>query len=182
MSNLKRLSKLLSLMLRHKPDQFGIMLDDEGFADFEQVWQQVEAKLGGAVTRAHFDALMSDPAGAQRYELKSGRIRARYGHSESVQAVRYEPVTPPDVLYHGTFIDAYKRIKAEGLKSLSRQYVHLSTSTERAVAVAARHGRPILLQVDARAAHAAGIVFFHPEPEHYLTKAIPPEFITFLPD
>jgi putative RNA 2'-phosphotransferase len=58
----------------------------------------------------------------------------------------------------------------------------LSTTPERAVEVATRHGRPILLEIDARGAQASGVVFYHPEAQHYLAKAIPPQFIKILPD
>jgi putative RNA 2'-phosphotransferase len=55
----------------------------------------------------------------------------------------------------------------------------LSTTVERASNVAARHGKPVLLEIRALAAHNAGHVFHHPEDQHYLVRAVPPEFIDF---
>jgi putative RNA 2'-phosphotransferase len=180
MSALKRLSKRLALMLRHQPDRFGLILDDEGFTDVEAVFAALHADTGAS--RAQFEAVLNDAGGQQRYERRGDRIRARYGHSEGAHNIRYHPADPPEILYHGTYIDVLKAIQAEGLKSLSRQYVHLSTTPERAVEVATRHGRPILLEIDARGAQASGVVFYHPEAEHFLAKAIPPQFIRILPD
>mgnify|MGYP001792290869 CR=1 FL=1 len=58
----------------------------------------------------------------------------------------------------------------------------MATTVERATSVGARHGKPVLLQVQARAAHDAGVVFFQADDEHYLTEALPPEFIIFPAD
>jgi len=167
-------------MLRHKADSFGIVLDAEGFADLDAVWGVVQARLGTDYTRAHLDALLSDSATAQRFEVRDGKIRARYGHSEDVRAVVYPVAEPPALLYHGTYIDALKAIRAEGIHAKSRQYVHLSTSIAHVLRVAERHGQPIVLQVDAARMHAAGFVFYQPEPLVYLTKTVPPDYLTLM--
>jgi putative RNA 2'-phosphotransferase len=180
MSALKRLSKRLALMLRHQPDRFGLLPDDEGFVAIDALFMAFQTDTGAS--RAQFEAVLNDAGGQQRYERRGDRIRARYGHSEGPHLVRYLPAEPPEILFHGTYIDVLKAIQAGGLKSLSRQYVHLSTTRERAVEVATRHGRPILLEIDARGAQAAGVVFFHPEAQHYLAKAIPPQFIRIIVD
>jgi RNA:NAD 2'-phosphotransferase (TPT1/KptA family) len=44
--------------------------------------------------------------------------------------------------------------------------------------VADRHGDEIvILTIRAAEAHADGIVFYHPEAEHYLARSIPQEYI-----
>ena len=121
--------------------------------------------------------LAQTTAGRQRYEVKDGRIRALYGHS--AVEVDYLPATPPEILYHGTTEGALASIRREGLTSQKRQFVHLSTDIERAADVGSRHGKPVILRIKALEAHNAGYVFHHPEPRHYLTKAVPPEFIDF---
>lgn len=179
-TRLKQLSKFLALLLRHKADSFGIVLDAEGFADLDAVWDVVQARLGSQYTLAYLDALLSDSATAQRFEVRDGKIRARYGHSDDVRTVIYPVVEPPALLYHGTYIDALKRIQAEGIHAQSRQYVHLSTSIGHVLRVAERHGQPIVLQVDAVRMHGAGFVFYQPEPLVYLTKTVPPEYLTLM--
>jgi putative RNA 2'-phosphotransferase len=87
---------------------------------------------------------------------------------------------PPPLLYHGTTGRALAGIRRHGLRPMRRQYVHLSTSVERASTVGGRRTRqPVVLVIRAEAAHAAGIVFHSPEPRHYLAAAIPPEFVDF---
>ena len=109
--------------------------------------------------------------------VQDGRIRAMYGHSKV--AVAYPAVEPPEKLYHGTTPEAVVFIRKEGLTSQKRQFVHLSTTVERASNVATRHGEPVLLVIRALEAHEAGHVFHHPEDQHYLVHSVPPEFIDF---
>lgn len=173
----KRISKLVALMLRHDPDAFGLEPDENGFADLDTVWRAVQTRLQGRVTRADFDAMLLSEGGQQRYEVQARRIRALYGHS--TVEVAYAPVVPPEVLYHGTVAAALAAIRAEGLTSQARQYVHLSANRERALSVAQRHGKPVLLSLRAHAAHEAGIIFYQPEPQHFLVRSLPPTFIDF---
>lgn len=177
MTDLKRLSKFLALMLRHQPDEFGLELDSDGFTDLEVVWKQVKKRYGERYSRADFDQMLLEPDGKQRYEVVDGRIRAMYGHS--AVEITYPSVAPPEILYHGTTPEALKAIRTEGLNGQKRQYVHLSSEVNRAQNVATRHGKPVILQIKALEAHHAGCVFHHPEPKHYLAKAIPPEYIIF---
>ncbi|MDX1991703.1 MAG: RNA 2'-phosphotransferase [bacterium] len=179
MANLTRLSKFLSLMLRHKAVEFGLSLDSEGFTTLDSVWQQIQKRYPDQYTMQDLNTLLEkSPDGKQRFEVIQGRIRALYGHS-SVPEIEYPAVEPPEILYHGTTPQALASIREHGLNSQQRQYVHLSTDTERASTVAGRRGKPVLLVIRAKAAHAAGLIFHHPEPKHYLVKAIPPEFIEF---
>ena len=92
------------------------------------------------------------------------------------------PAIPPEILYHGTVDKALPAIRKQGLNGQKRQYVHLSTTTDRATDVAGRRGKPILLRIRAKVAHDAGIEFYHPEPKHFLVKTLPPEFIEFPPN
>jgi putative RNA 2'-phosphotransferase len=178
MKEMVKLSKFLSYMLRHRPDQFGLVMDDEGFTDLEAVWAQVEKRFGARFSRQDLTTLVEDtPFGKQRLEIRDGRIRALYGHSKV--AVDYPPVEPPEILYHVTTPEAVKFIRKEGLKSQKRQFVHLSTTIERASNVATRHGKPVILRIRALEAHKAGHVFHHPEPQHFLVRSVPPEFIEF---
>lgn len=180
MADLKRLSKFLALMLRHAPDDFGLTLDAEGFAEIDAVWAQVKKRYGTRFTLKDLDALLQSEGGKQRYQQRGRTIRAMYGHT--AVSIAYEAVTPPEILYHGTPKQAVGSIRAQGLTAQSRQYVHLSIGTDRALDVASRHGKPVLLQVKAREAHDTGIVFYHPEPSHYLAQSIPPKFILFPDD
>jgi putative RNA 2'-phosphotransferase len=174
------LSKFLALLLRHKAAAFGLALDGEGYTDLAAVWAQVQRRFGD--TYDHDDLLRvidGDGAGKKRYELRDDKIRALYGHSD-VGEVTYPPAVPPKHLYHGTTAAALIIIRQQGLSAQKRQYVHLTTNLERAKTVATRHDEQIIvLTVRAAEAHRRGIVFYHPEAEHYLARTVPVEFIVF---
>ena len=182
MADLVKLSKFLAFMLRHEADKFELELDEEGFTDTDLVWAQVNKRYPGRYTYNDLlEVVRGDQDGKKRYEIRDRQIRALFGHS-SVRAISYPQATPPDTLYHGTTREALSSIRRDGLKSQSRQYVHLAINTKRASKVAQRHkGQPIILSIRAGDAHRAGIVFYNPEPEHYLADFIPPDYIDFPP-
>lgn len=114
----------------------------------------------------------------KRYSLsEDGRhIRAAQGHSIAVE-LGLEPREPPSVLYHGTatrFLDA---ILSEGLKPQSRRQVHLSSDEATAQRVGRRHGKPVVLEVDALRMHQRGFGFFLAENGVWLTDRVPQEFL-----
>ena len=179
--DLKRLSKFLAVLLRHRPDKFNIELDDQGFADIDHVWVKVEHKFGDTFTRDHLDTIVTvgDKHGKKRYEIVNGRIRAMYGHSQPI--ITYPSIIPPEILFHGTNYKALKSIQEQGLVAGTRQYVHMTTNLNTATIVAERRTQnPIILKVHSFIAYENGIVFHNPEDELYLAKTIPAEYIEFL--
>lgn len=180
--NLTHLSKFMSLVLRHRAPAFGLAPDGEGFVPLDALVAVVEKN---APLRAGREEILRvvEMGQPRRYEIKDGLIRATYGHSKSQKlgaAVAYPAVEPPSLLYHGTQPEALAAIRQQGLSAMHRQYVHLSTTVERAQDVSRRRTKaPVLVIIQAQAAHAAGIEFYSPEPKHYLAKRIPPEFIVF---
>jgi putative RNA 2'-phosphotransferase len=180
MADLVRLSKFLAVLLRHKAERYGLLLDEEGFTDTDAVWAQVNRRFPG---QYRYDDLLKvvegDRHGKKRYEIKGRKIRALFGHSQ-VSHVSYPPAEPPELLYHGTTLAALGQIRQDGLQALSRQYVHFTSNRDHALRVAQRHSADtVILTVRAGDAHRAGVVFHHPETEHYLAAAVPPEFIEF---
>jgi putative RNA 2'-phosphotransferase len=130
-------------------------------------------------TRADLAQMVEEGSGddKHRFEVAGNRIRARYGHSFA-QPVRYEPCTPPLILYHGTSRKALAAIRREGLRPMGRQYVHLSPDPDTAARVGVRHDDwPVILAVRAAEAHAAGVVFHQADETVYLAKCVPVEFI-----
>lgn len=171
-----KLSKFLSLVLRHKPDAIGLNVDAQGWVDVSELL----AKSAAAGTPFKLDELLKvvETSDKKRFTLSPDktRIRAAQGHSIAVQ-LGLSPQEPPCVLYHGTatrFVDAILR---EGLRPLSRQQVHLSMDEETARRVGQRHGNPIVLVVQTKRMHEAGFQFFLAENGVWLTDHVPPEFL-----
>ena len=176
--DLKALSKTVAHALRHEPWLYALELDADGFVGVDELIDAVRAS--GApwrdLQRADVERMV-EASPKNRYQLAGDRIRARYGHSTPGR-VALPPATPPDLLYHGTSPDAAERIAAEGLIARTRQYVHLAVSRAGAEEVGRRKCRtPVMLVVDAAAAHAAGVVFYRGNEHVWLADAVPPRFI-----
>jgi putative RNA 2'-phosphotransferase len=171
-----RLSKVVSHALRHAPADYGLVLDDQGWVGLDDLVAALRARAWPDLTAA--DVLdMVGTAAKQRHEVVDGRIRARHGHSVPGR-VDVPAARPPERLYHGTEERSVPLILAAGLDRRNRQYVHLTSVRDDAVAVARRWGRPFrVLTVRAAAAHAAGVVFREVGNGVWLTDRVPPEFL-----
>jgi putative RNA 2'-phosphotransferase len=174
----KRLSKTISVALRHAPEDFGLTLDAEGWTPVDDLLAALRPRRREWRNLAEADLVaMIDQSTKRRYEISDGRIRAFYGHTVSVK-IEKTPAVPPQVLYHGTSPRAAALILAEGLKPMNRQYVHFSTDPQTARLVGSRHAaEPVILEVQALAAHHAGVVFFLGNEDIWLAENIPPQFI-----
>lgn len=170
---LHRLSRFLSLLLRHRPARFPIKLDEQGYAELRDVMAMLQ-KLPNLrwATRADIQAVVDLP-GRQRFEIVESKIRALYGHT----AVRpsYEAVAPPEVLYYGGSEECLDSIRREGIQPHEHSYVHLATTPEGARSMALRSTPdPVVVKIDARGAHMRGEPFYHPVDGIFLCGEIAP--------
>ncbi|GAB4081323.1 RNA 2'-phosphotransferase [Modestobacter muralis] len=172
MTDVVRVSKRLSYVLRHHPDSVGLTLDEHG-------WVAVDDLLGALrLTRAELDEVVARND-KRRFALdETGtRIRASQGHSVPVD-LGHAPVVPPDELFHGTVERFLAAIWAEGLRPGARHAVHLSVDRETAEQVGARRGRPVVLRVDAAAMTRDGATFTRSANGVWLVDAVPPQYLT----
>ena len=177
--NLVHTSKFLSLILRHAPEKIGLVLDAQGWADIGQLLAQA-ARHGRRLSREQLDEVVARDS-KTRYAISADglRIRANQGHSLAAVDIGLPPAAPPAMLYHGTASRFVEAIRAAGLLPGSRNHVHLSSNRETAVAVGARHGKPVVLTVDAAAMQAHGHAFYVSANGVWLTQAVPQAFIGF---
>lgn len=176
-SILKRTSKKLSLVLRHKPEVIGLQLDAAGWAEVHHLLEQL-GRHGASVSRSDLQYIVEHNDKQRfRFSADGQRIRANQGHSLDV-ALGLPPSDPPDLLYHGTTTRFVDSILRTGLEKRSRQHVHLSDDLNTAIKVGGRHGKPVVFHVRAAAMAAAGRTFFRSDNGVWLTEAVPPEFLT----
>jgi putative RNA 2'-phosphotransferase len=174
-----QLSRTLSHALRHEPWRYELELDEEGWADIDQVLLALREQAGRwkDLDRAQLEAVIAT-ATKQRHEIAGGRIRASYGHSLPGRLDR-TPAEPPAALFHGTARRALDEIRRHGLVPMSRQFVHLSRTAEMALEVGSRRDpQPALLRIDARAAHSDGIAFYAGNAMVWLADAVPARYLT----
>jgi putative RNA 2'-phosphotransferase len=172
-----RLSKFLSLVLRHRPDEYGLRMDELGFVDFESLIDVIVAEdILGKNAEEEVQKLV-EGSDRRRFEISEGRIRALYGHSARVNLALLED-DPPPTLFHGTSGDRARVVSREGLLPSGRAYVHLSATEEEALAVGGRHAEnPVLLEIDTAAARERGITFHRATDLIWLCPALPVEVL-----
>jgi putative RNA 2'-phosphotransferase len=167
---------LLSYVLRHHPDAAGVTLDEHGWVAVEDLLRGLQRR-GNRITRAELERVVANN-NKQRFSFSDDgtRIRANQGHSVAID-LGYQPATPPATLFHGTAERALAAILREGLKRRARHHVHLSLSAAIAREVGARHGRPVVLVVDAERMRGDGHLFYVSANGVWLTDEVPPGYL-----
>lgn len=175
---LVRLSKFLSLVLRHQPEKIGITLEAGGWTDVAELLRAAKAH-GVALTLEELRRVVEENDKKRfAFSEDGSRIRASQGHSVEVE-LGYEPSPPPRVLYHGTVERFLPSIRASGLDRGRRHHVHLSADAETATKVGGRRGRAVVLEIEAERMHRAGHTFLRSANGVWLTEHVPPSFIKF---
>lgn len=171
-----RLSKRLSYHLRHDPGAIGLDLDRHGWGRVDQLLDALERHGVAADRGALVDVVRHGDK--PRFELSAdgAHIRARYGHSIPIESGD-APIAPPPVLYHGTAERVVATILAQGLAPMGRRQVHLSDDVPTARQVGARHGRAVVLAVDAAAMVRDGATFRRPAAGVWLVDRVPPRYV-----
>lgn len=166
--SLTRVSKYISLILRHKPEVINLTLDEHGWANVEELIEKLNEK-------EPFDMNMLEEIVStdekQRFSFNSDKtlIRANQGHSIPVD-VELEQKIPPTILYHGTGEKYVESIDKQGLIPKSRLYVHLSSDEDTAFKVGSRHGHPVIYEVLTEDMQKDGYVFYQSVNGVWLTK------------
>ncbi|MCP4383401.1 MAG: RNA 2'-phosphotransferase [Hyphomicrobiales bacterium] len=175
--NAVRLSKFLSLVLRHKPQTIGLTLDPQGWASVDELIAKANA-TGTRFSRADL-IHMVETNDKKRFSFSDDgqRIRAAQGHSVDVE-LGLTPREPPGVLYHGTATRFLSMILSGGLKPQGRQHVHLSLNEATARRVGQRHGTPVILTIDALGMHMKGFAFYLADNGVWLTNRVPRAFLS----
>ncbi len=174
-----KISKFLSRHLRHAPGDIGLTLEPGGWVEVDDLLAGCRG-AGMALTIDELEEVVAD-SDKQRFAFDDTgtRLRANQGHSVDID-LQLQPVTPPDVLYHGTAEGTVDEILRTGLKRMRRHHVHLSTSTFTATKVGARHGKPVILVVDAAAMHRDGNTFYCSANGVWLVEEVPPQYLRLL--
>ena len=175
-NKLVRISKFLSLVLRHKPEHIGLSLDPEGWADVEELVKK-SLESGVVLDRPTLRQVVEE-AEKKRFSFSADRkrIKANYGHSIPVSLGK-ESAEPPESLFHGTAKRFLSSIQKDGLGPGDRQYVHLVEDEKTAAEVGHRHGEPVVLVIKAHEMYEKGYEFFKTASAIWLTKEVPAEYI-----
>jgi putative RNA 2'-phosphotransferase len=173
-----KVSKFLSLVLRHEPGKVGLCLDGAGWADVQCLVEAVN-RHGLSLTLEQLKKVVNT-SDKKRFAFSEDglRIRASQGHSVEVD-LEYSAQQPPAILYHGTAERFLGSIRSKGLSKMGRHHVHLSAERRLTLEVGGRHGKPVLLIIRAQAMAEAGHTFYLSANGVWLVEHVPVDFIEF---
>ncbi|TPG33392.1 RNA 2'-phosphotransferase [Flavobacterium pectinovorum] len=176
----KSVSKFLSLVLRHSPETIELKLDENGWADVEELIEKCNKKGSQNQMTVELLDYVVENNDKKRFAFNEDKtkIRASQGHSISVE-LNLDEAEPSEFLYHGTVGKFLDSIKKEGLQKMSRQYVHLSKDLETAIKVGSRRGSAQILTVRSGEMHRDGFKFYLSENNVWLTDNVPAKYIQF---
>lgn len=171
-----RISKFLSLVLRHRPEATGLALDENGWANMEELIEKMNShKL--SITRDMLDTVVVTN-NKQRFAFNEHKTKIRANQGHSIQAeLGLKEMIPPTYLYHGTSEKAVPSILKTGIQKRGRHHVHLSQDIPTAITVGRRHGEPAVLCIAAQQMHQDGYLFYLSENNVWLTDFVPIQYL-----
>jgi putative RNA 2'-phosphotransferase len=179
MKDTKHTSKLISYWLRHHPEDGNLAIDDFAWVTIDHLLKALAIK-GQVFTFAEIEEL-SKSFDKVRWEFSDDHTRIRATHGHSIEVILDEKaVDPPAVLYHGTSLNKVEAIMQGGLLTMQRQLVHLSSDKEIAISVGKRHGKPVLIEIDAASLSKDGWIFYKTSDNVWLTTSIPAKYLNVI--
>uniref|UniRef100_UPI0030DC2697 RNA 2'-phosphotransferase n=1 Tax=Calothrix sp. NIES-2100 TaxID=1954172 RepID=UPI0030DC2697 len=175
-NRLLKISKYLSKHLRHQPDSIGIKLAAGGWVNVQELIAACANHQFPITLEELQEVVATNDKKRFSFDSTGTLIRANQGHSVEVD-LQFQPVIPPNVLYHGTGQKSVESIMQTGIAKMSRHHVHLSLDIATAKAVGARHGKPVVLAVDAAAMYQAGYQFYCSDNGVWLVDNVPPKYL-----
>ena len=174
------LGKYVSYILRHRPDDIGIKMNQAGYVSVEDLITLSVVKKKYFTLDEILELVKLDDKG--RFELFDSvdhglQIRCVQGHSVAWVDVGLSIETPPEVLYHGTACQFVERIRKLGINSGKRLHVHLSEDIDTAIQSGKRKGDPVVIKVDTKAMLASGLLFYKANNGVWLADYVPSEFL-----
>lgn len=168
----KNISKTLSYILRHKPEEFGLTMDDHGWVDVQKLVDALNINIAMLV-----GIVNEDKKGRYAFNEDTTLIRATQGHSRPVILSHVNIVEVFEPVYHGTATRFLDSILKDGLLPGTRQYVHMAYDFKQALETGARHGKPIVLTVNVNQAIKDGLKFIKSDNGYVLAEAVPPKYL-----
>ncbi|XP_037044022.1 putative tRNA 2'-phosphotransferase [Bradysia coprophila] len=173
------LSKLLSWILRHGANEEKLPIDANGYIDIDVIlkthrfvakkFSLNEIKNVVANDRKQRFALDTLPNGKMR-------IKANQGHSMAnvqMTMTKIDDARKVPIAVHGTYYRFWEKIKAEGLKRMTRNHIHLTENEVFSGDTSGfRSSSEILIYVDVSKAVSDGVVFYRSANNVILTEGL----------
>ena len=174
MRKVTELSRMLTYILGYRPDEFGLVPDEEGFVGYKDLLKALHEEDGWRyVRRSHINEMLM---GGERelFDSRNDRIRSLERHWV---LKTYDDLPLPGLLYIPVRKRAHSVAMERGLKAEHNSYLALSTDRKMALRLGRRRDQhPVLLEIPAAAAGKKGVLIF-PFGDLFLAPEIPSRFI-----
>lgn len=173
--SLKKLANLILYILERRPDEFGLVSDDEGYVKIKSLLRAVNEEEGFNYVRPfHIDDMLASLPDFQ-VEIKDSLIRAK--NIDNLPK-KVTAGNPPKLLFTCVRKKAYSFVLENGIHPVGGDRVVLSATKEMAERIGKRFDQsPVLLTVHVRKALDAGISFYS-SGELYCSDNIPSSCFT----
>lgn len=173
------LSKLLSWILRHGANDINIPIDTNGYIDVDVILKS-QRFISKKFSLTEIKNVVANDS-KQRFSLDTlpngkVRIKANQGHSMAnvqMTMTKIDDAIKLPIAVHGTYYRYWDRIKADGLKRMTRNHIHM-TETEHFSANTSgfRSSSEILIYINVSKAMSDGVVFYRSANNVILTEGI----------
>jgi putative RNA 2'-phosphotransferase len=168
----KQLAKFIDYILRRRPDEFGLITDEEGFIKIKELLKAVNEEEGyGYVRQSHLDEIMLCLPDHD-FEVVDNKIRSKFRGRLPQQT--HVP-DPPKLLYTCVRRKAYPHVAEKGIRPAGFSQVVLSSNIDMAERLGRRSDRSaVLLTVQVQSCADQGVVFSQSGESLFLADFIPP--------
>jgi putative RNA 2'-phosphotransferase len=171
----ENLSKFLVYILGHRPDEFGLVPDRDGFVTYKALLQAIhEEPDWHYVRQSHINEVL---LGKDRILFQPGDNQIRTAERRWQFDIEKPSQPLPKLLFTPVRRKAHPVVMEKGLKSGQGKYLVLSQDPEMAERIGRRRDqKPVLLEIMADAAQSKGVLFYS-FGNLFLNPEIPPKFI-----
>ena len=170
------LARFVLYVLGHRPDEFGLLPDKEGFVAYKQLlWALHEEPGWGYVRKGHInEVLLSHDR--TLFQAREDTIRAldRRWHFDLENPAQ----SLPNILFVGVRRRAHPNVMEKGLAAAQGRHIVLSPDRDMAMRIGRRRDqKPVLLEISTRSVSEAGIAL-NPFGNLFIANQVPAEAIT----
>ncbi len=167
----QQLAKFIDYILRRRPDEFGLVTDEDGFVGIKELLKAVNEEEGFRYVRqSHLDEIMLCVPD-HSFEVAENRIRSKFRDRLPQHSYAQDP---PKLLYTCVRRKAYPHVTEKGIQPAGFSRVVLSSGVDMAERLGRRSDRSaVLLTVQVQLCTDQGVVFFQAGEILFLANFIP---------
>ena len=175
---LDSVGRVVTGILRHFPDRFGIMMDEHGFVFMDALVEAIRRRRSLSWLKPEHITALSETDAKGRYEIREGEIRATYGHTIDVDLSDLSKENIPERLYYPASEEEAQILAERGIKPADRSFVHLSETVEKAMeAGMVRNESPVILTIRSKEMIDDGLDVLRAGKSVFLVKEVSAQYI-----